>query len=105
MSDGMSQLAAQVDFEMGRRDFKYFFEEICGKYDEKMPWILTKFHEEWFNLSENNSKTCIIASRDHGKSVFLQGVFAMEDGIQSRHRSSVLFTQPTSVNRTHGQNE
>ena len=70
MSDGMSQLAAQVDFEMGRRDFKYFFEEICGKYDEKMPWILTKFHEEWFNLSENNSKTCIIASRDHGKSVF-----------------------------------
>ena len=70
MSDGMSQLAAQVDFEMGRRDFKYFFEEICGKYDEKNPWILTKFHEEWFDLSENNSKTCIIASRDHGKSVF-----------------------------------
>lgn len=70
MSDGMSQLAAQVDFEMGRRDFKYFFEEICGKYDEKNPWILTKFHEEWFDLSENNSKTCIVASRDHGKSVF-----------------------------------
>ena len=66
----MSQLAAQVDFEMGRRDFKYFFEEICGKYDEKNPWILTKFHEEWFDLSENNSKTCIVASRDHGKSVF-----------------------------------
>jgi len=70
MSEAMNQLAAQVDFEMGRKDFKYFFEEICGKFDEKFPWILTKFHQEWFDLSEGNSKTCIIASRDHGKSVF-----------------------------------
>lgn len=70
MSSGMEELTASVDFEMGRRDFKYFFEEICGKYDERNPWILTKFHKEWFDLSENNSKTCIVASRDHGKSVF-----------------------------------
>ena len=70
MSEAMNQLAAQVDFEMGRKDFKYFFEEICGKFDEKFPWILTKFHQEWFDLSEGNNKTCIIASRDHGKSVF-----------------------------------
>ena len=70
MTDAMNQLAAQVDFEMGRKDFKYFFEEICGKFDAKSPWILTKFHQEWFDLSEGNNKTCIIASRDHGKSVF-----------------------------------
>ena len=37
MSEAMNQLAAQVDFEMGRKDFKYFFEEICGKFDEKFP--------------------------------------------------------------------
>ena len=67
---GLSDIAAKVDFDMGRRDFKYFFEEICGKFDKKNPWILTKFHQEWYDLSEGNSKTCIIASRDHGKSVF-----------------------------------
>ena len=50
------------------------FEEVCGKYDEKNPWILTKFHQEWFDLSENNNKTCIIASRD-GKSVFYRVYF------------------------------
>lgn len=66
----MEKLTANVDFEMGRRDFKFFFEEICGKVDKKNPWILTKFHKEWFDLSESNNKTCIIASRDHGKSVF-----------------------------------
>lgn len=70
MAEALNKLTANVDFEMGRRDFKYFFEEVCGKYDEKNPWILTKFHQEWFELSENNNKTCIIASRDHGKSVF-----------------------------------
>jgi phage terminase large subunit-like protein len=70
MSDMLDQLSANVDFEMGRKDFKYFFEEVCGKYDKKNPWILTKFHQEWFDLSENTNKTCIIASRDHGKSVF-----------------------------------
>ena len=70
MSNGLNELTASVDFEMGRRDFKFFFEEICGKIDQKHPWILTDFHKEWFDMSENNNKTCIIASRDHGKSVF-----------------------------------
>jgi len=70
MSSGLNELTASVDFEMGRRDFKFFFEEICGKIDQKHPWILTDFHKEWFDMSENNNKTCIIASRDHGKSVF-----------------------------------
>ena len=70
MSNGLNELTASVDFEMGRRDFKFFFEEICGKIDQKHPWILTDFHKEWFDMSEGNSKTCIIASRDHGKSVF-----------------------------------
>ena len=70
MTKALQQLTANVDFEMGRRDFKYFFEEICGKFEKKNPWILTKFHQEWFDLSEDNSKACIIASRDHGKSVF-----------------------------------
>ena len=60
MSSGLNELTASVDFEMGRRDFKFFFEEICGKIDQKHPWILTDFHKEWFDMSENNNKTCKI---------------------------------------------
>ena len=65
--EAVLQLANKVDWEMGRRSFKFFFEEICGKEEG---YQLADFHEEWFNLSENNNKTCVIASRDHGKSVF-----------------------------------
>lgn len=61
----LTELTANVDFEMGRRDFRFFFEDICG-------FQLAHFHEEWYDLAENNSKTCIIASRDHGKSVFFR---------------------------------
>ena len=67
MSEGVLDLANKVDWEMGRRSFKYFFEDVCGKEEN---YQLADFHEEWFNLSEDNNKTCVIASRDHGKSVF-----------------------------------
>ena len=67
MSESVLNLASKVDWEMGRRDFKYFFEDICS-IDEK--YELAHFHHEWFEMSEENNKTCVIASRDHGKSVF-----------------------------------
>jgi phage terminase large subunit-like protein len=64
MSDNpMLKLTSNIDFEMGRRDFKYFFEDICG-------FQLADFHKEWYEMSEDHNKTCVIASRDHGKSVF-----------------------------------
>ena len=63
MSNPLLELTGKVDFEMGRRDFKYFFEDICG-------FQLAHFHNEWYEMSEKNNKTCVIASRDHGKSVF-----------------------------------
>ena len=62
---GLSDIAAKVDFDMGRRDFKYFFEDICG-------FQLAHFHNEWYDNAEQNTKTCVIASRDHGKSVFFR---------------------------------
>mgnify|MGYP003657220864 FL=1 len=65
MSESVIQLAAKVDWEMGRRDFKYFFEDICG-------FQLAEFHKEWYEAAENNTKVCVIASRDHGKSVFFR---------------------------------
>jgi len=65
MSEAVIQLTAKVDWEMGRRNFKYFFEDICG-------FQLTYFHKEWYDMAENNNKVCMIASRDHGKSVFFR---------------------------------
>ena len=61
----MIELTSQVDWEMGKRDFKFFFEDICG-------FQLAHFHKEWYENAENNNKVCVIASRDHGKSVFFR---------------------------------
>jgi hypothetical protein len=63
VSNPLLDLTGKVDYEMGRRDFKYFFEDICG-------FQLAHFHKEWYEMSEGHNKTCVIASRDHGKSVF-----------------------------------
>lgn len=65
MTDAMVELTSKVDWEMGRRDFKFFFEDICG-------YQLAHFHKEWYKNSEAHNKICVIASRDHGKSVFFR---------------------------------
>jgi hypothetical protein len=31
MTEAVLDIANKVDWEMGRRDFKYFFEDICGR--------------------------------------------------------------------------
>jgi len=65
MTEAMVELTSKVDWEMGRRDFKFFFEDICQ-------YQLAHFHKEWYEDSEINNKICVIASRDHGKSVFFR---------------------------------
>jgi hypothetical protein len=65
MTEAMVELTSKVDWEMGRRDFKFFFEDICG-------YQLANFHKEWYKNSEAHNKICVIASRDHGKSVFFR---------------------------------
>lgn len=65
MSEAVAELTSKVDFDMGRRDFKFFFEDICG-------FQLAHFHDEWYETAQNNKKICVIASRDHGKSVFFR---------------------------------
>ena len=62
---GLNEVASQVDFDMGRRNFQFFFEDICG-------FQLADFHKEWYDNAEKHTKTCVIASRDHGKSVFFR---------------------------------
>ena len=90
MSEAVANLTSQVDWEMGRRDFKFFFEDICK-------FQLAHFHQEWYDAAQNNTKVCVIASRDHGKSVFfrcyLLWKMAYNDGLEvlffshSQHQS------------------
>jgi hypothetical protein len=51
----------QIDYEVAKRDFKFFFEEILG-------FQLSHHHEEWFNDLETSRRYCVKAARDHGKS-------------------------------------
>ena len=64
-NDAMLELTSKVDWQMGKRDFRFFFEDICG-------FQLANFHKEWYENAENHNKVCVIASRDHGKSVFFR---------------------------------
>tara|TARA_R100000988_G_scaffold29757_1_gene15182 strand:- start:2164 stop:3582 length:1419 start_codon:yes stop_codon:yes gene_type:complete len=64
-NETMLELTSKVDWEMGRRDFRFFFEDICG-------FQLANFHKEWYENAEKHNKICVIASRDHGKSVFFR---------------------------------
>ena len=56
-------LLTEMDLEMSKGNFPYFFEKVLG-------YELADFHEEWLDLVNNTSRTVIICSRDHGKSVF-----------------------------------
>ena len=39
----------EIDFEVAKRDFKFFFEEILG-------FQLSHHHEEWFNNLESHKR-------------------------------------------------
>jgi len=54
----------QMDLEMSRASFPYFFQNILGLE-------FTNFHAEWLETMNSTDRTVIICSRDHGKSVFM----------------------------------
>ena len=54
----------QMDLEMSRTSFPYFFKHVLGM-------MLPKYMEEWLELLESTDRTVIVCSRDHGKSVFM----------------------------------
>jgi hypothetical protein len=56
--------ATQMDLEMSKSSFPYFFQQVLG-------FEYTPFHEEWLNDIQSTTRTVIICSRDHGKSVFM----------------------------------
>ena len=56
--------AADMDMEISKSSFPYFFQHILG-------FDFTSFHQEWLDLMHNSKRAVIICSRDHGKSVFM----------------------------------
>ena len=56
--------ASEMDMEISKSSFPYFFQHILG-------FEFTDFHQEWLELMETTDRTVIICSRDHGKSVFM----------------------------------
>ena len=61
--ENMQDFIDQMDFEMSKKSFEYFFMDILGF---EMSW----HHEEWKKGLDNHQYFCVKASRDHGKSVF-----------------------------------
>jgi len=53
----------EMDREMSKKSFRYFFVDIMGM-------LYSGHHETWDKGLEGNQYYCVKASRDHGKSVF-----------------------------------
>lgn len=59
----VNQLIRDMDMEMSKKSFAYFFTEI-------LEFELSHHHEQWLKGLNENKYYCVKASRDHGKSVF-----------------------------------
>ena len=54
----------QMDMEMSKTSFPYFFQNVLG-------WDFAEHQEEWLEIIGNSQRSVIICSRGHGKSVFM----------------------------------
>ena len=57
-------LEHQMDMELSKASFPYFFQHVLG-------WEFAKHQEEWLELMNSTQRTVIVCSRGHGKSVFM----------------------------------
>lgn len=55
----------QMDMNMSRNSFPYFFEHVLG-------FQMTNHQAEWKELMDDTKRTVIMCSRGHGKSVFMR---------------------------------
>ena len=62
MSD-VNKLIQEMDIEMSKKSFEYFFTEILG-------FEFSDHHKDWLKGLSESKRYCVKASRDHGKSVF-----------------------------------
>jgi len=63
MSEDVEAFVLEMDKEMCKKSFRYFFVDILGM-------LYSGHHETWDKGLEENQYYCVKASRDHGKSVF-----------------------------------
>ena len=61
--ENINQLIVDMDREMSKKSFKYFFVDMLG-------FDFSTHHEAWGKGLDENRYYCVKASRDHGKSVF-----------------------------------
>ena len=54
----------QMDMELSKNSFPYFFQNVLG-------FDFPSYIQEWHELMNTTQRTVIICSRDHGKSVFM----------------------------------
>jgi len=64
-------LEHQMDFELSRNSFPYFFQHVCGPAMGIDQYFYPHYMEEWLELMNSTQRTVLICSRDHGKSVFM----------------------------------
>jgi hypothetical protein len=63
MGEDVKQFVLDMDIEMSKKSFKYFFVDVLG-------FLYNDHHKHWDNGLTNHQFYCVKASRDHGKSVF-----------------------------------
>lgn len=63
MGEDVKQFVLEMDKEMSKKSFKYFFVDVLG-------FLYNDHHKHWDNGLTNHQFYCVKASRDHGKSVF-----------------------------------
>ena len=61
--EAMEQFILNMDKEMAKKSFQYFFVDILG-------FLYNHHHDDWRKGLEESQYYCVKASRDHGKSVF-----------------------------------
>ena len=61
MASPNADLVHEIDYEMSKRSFKFFFEQI-------MEFQLSHHHADWVHNLDTHNRYCVKAARDHGKS-------------------------------------
>ena len=64
MEIGELNFAHQMDMELSKQSFPYFFQNVLGM-------MYPDYMAEWLETMEKTDRTVIVCSRDHGKSVFM----------------------------------
>jgi len=77
------EVIAEIDFEMGKRDFRFFFEDLLG-------FQLSHHHDRWRNNLDSHNRYCVKAARDHGKSTLFLAYLLWRTAFTPKIKSMVF---------------